>query len=184
MIGGILICLEVSSDAMLLWIYSSSCPLNFLLVRSHQAEIIIVKRLIQGRNNLTRARIEPESRNQGRRQNDAFTYSTTLPTSEKNQHTVACGWFVYLILYCAIEINDTGRNITVMEALQYITESWEMTLMITCVLLLILTLMISMCVLLMKLSKNATTKTVEKWNYVKWLFALSNEDCFVETNEI
>jgi len=27
-------------------------PLNLLLVRSHQAEIIIVKRLIQGRNNV------------------------------------------------------------------------------------------------------------------------------------
>jgi len=35
----------------------SSCffdflPLNLLLVHSHQAEIIIVKRLIQGRNNV------------------------------------------------------------------------------------------------------------------------------------
>jgi len=27
-------------------------PLSFLLVRNHQAEIIIVKRLIQGRNNV------------------------------------------------------------------------------------------------------------------------------------
>ena len=31
---------------------------NLLLVRSHQAEIIIVKRLIQGRNNVTRVRVE------------------------------------------------------------------------------------------------------------------------------
>ena len=31
---------------------------NLLLVQSHQAEIIIVKRLIQGRNNVTRVRVE------------------------------------------------------------------------------------------------------------------------------
>ena len=31
---------------------------NLLLVRSHQAEIIIVKRLIQGRNNVTRVQVE------------------------------------------------------------------------------------------------------------------------------
>ena len=37
----------------------NSYPLNLLLVRSHQAEIIIVKRLIQGRNNVTRVRVEP-----------------------------------------------------------------------------------------------------------------------------
>jgi len=29
-------------------------PVYLLLVRSHQAEIIVVKRLIQGRNNVTR----------------------------------------------------------------------------------------------------------------------------------
>ena len=46
---------------MFLWISSNSCPLNLLLVRSHQAEIIIVKRLIQGRNNVTRVRVEPKS---------------------------------------------------------------------------------------------------------------------------
>jgi len=32
--------------------FSDFLPLNLLLVRSHQAEIIIVKRLIQGRNNV------------------------------------------------------------------------------------------------------------------------------------
>jgi len=37
---------------------------NLLLVRSHQAEIIIVKRLIQGRNNVSIwVEVEPRSRN-------------------------------------------------------------------------------------------------------------------------
>ena len=36
----------------------TSSQVNLLLVRSHQAEIIIVKRLIQGRNNVTRLRVE------------------------------------------------------------------------------------------------------------------------------
>ena len=52
---------------MFLRISSNSCLLNLLLVRSHQAEIIIVKRLIQGRNNVTRVRIEPRPFDQGRR---------------------------------------------------------------------------------------------------------------------
>ena len=79
-IGGIRTCLGVSDDPMFLWISSNSCPLNLLLVRSHQAEIIIVKRLIQGRNNVTRVRVEPRPIDQGRRKNDAFTHSATLPT--------------------------------------------------------------------------------------------------------
>ena len=78
-IGGIRTCLGVSDDPMFLWISSNSCPLNLLLVRSHQAEIII-KRLIQGRNNVTRVRVEPRSFDQGRRKNYAFTHSATLPT--------------------------------------------------------------------------------------------------------
>ena len=36
----------------------TSSHVNLLLVRSHQAEIIIVERLIQGRNNVTRVRVE------------------------------------------------------------------------------------------------------------------------------
>ena len=51
-IGGIRICLGVFSDPMFLGISSTSCPLNFLLVQGHQAETIIIKRLIQGRNNI------------------------------------------------------------------------------------------------------------------------------------
>ena len=65
---------------MFLWISLNSCPLNLLLVQSHQAEIIIVKRLIQGRNNVTRVRVEPRPFDQGRHKNDAFTHSATLPT--------------------------------------------------------------------------------------------------------
>ena len=56
------------------------CPLILLLVRSHLAEIIIVKRLIQGLNNVTRVQVEPRSFDQGRCKNDAFTHSATLPT--------------------------------------------------------------------------------------------------------
>ena len=60
MIGGIRTCLEVSDDPMFLWISSNSCPLNLLLVQSHQAEIIIVRRLIQGCNNVTRVWVKPK----------------------------------------------------------------------------------------------------------------------------
>ena len=66
---------------MFLWISSNSYLLNLLFVRSHRAEmIIIVKRLIQGRNKVTRVRVEPRSCNQDRPKNDAFTFSATLPT--------------------------------------------------------------------------------------------------------
>ena len=79
MIGGIRTCLGVSDDPMFLWISSNSCALNLQLVQSHQAEIIIVKRLIQGRNNVIRVRVELRSFDQGRRKNDAFTHLATLP---------------------------------------------------------------------------------------------------------
>ena len=78
-IRGIRTCLGVSDDPMFLWISSNSCPMNLLLVRSHQTEVIIVKRLIQGRNNVTKVRVEPTDR--GRRKNDAFTHSAALPTN-------------------------------------------------------------------------------------------------------
>ena len=66
---------------MFLWISWNSCPLNLLLARSHQTEIIILKRRIQRRNNLTRVRVELKSYNQGRRKNDAITLSVTLTTN-------------------------------------------------------------------------------------------------------
>ena len=80
-IGGICTCLGVSDDPTFLWISSNSCPLNLLLVQSHKVEIIIVKRLIQGRNNMTRVRVEPRSFDKGHRKNDAFIHSATLPTT-------------------------------------------------------------------------------------------------------
>ena len=50
-------CLKESTSAdefpVIMWISSNACPLNLLLVQSHQAEIIIVKRFIQGCNNVT-----------------------------------------------------------------------------------------------------------------------------------
>ena len=53
-------------------------PLNLLLIQSLQAEIIIVKRLIQKRNNVTWIGVELRSCNHGRRKNDSFTLSATL----------------------------------------------------------------------------------------------------------
>ena len=44
---------------------------EFVLFQNRQAEIIIVKRLIQGRNNVIRFRVEPRSCDQHRRKNDA-----------------------------------------------------------------------------------------------------------------
>ena len=76
--GGIRSCLSVSYDPMLAWIHSNSCPINFLLLQSHQAEIAIVKHLIQGPNNLTKVQVEPRSCDQNRRRNDAFALQGTL----------------------------------------------------------------------------------------------------------
>ena len=53
---------------------------EFGAVLGHQAAIIIVKRLIEGRNNVTKVRVEPRSYNQGRLKKDAFALSVTLPT--------------------------------------------------------------------------------------------------------
>ena len=64
---------------MFLRISLNSCPLNMLVVQNHQAEIMIVKRLIQRRNNVTRVRVEPRSCDHGRCKNDSFTLSATLP---------------------------------------------------------------------------------------------------------
>ena len=54
--GEIRTSIGVSSGSTFLWISLNSCPLNMLLVRSHQTEIIIVKHPIQERNNETRVR--------------------------------------------------------------------------------------------------------------------------------
>ena len=76
----------------------TSSQVNLLLVRSHQAEIIIVKRLIQGRNNVTRVRVEPRSCDRGRRKNDAFTLSATLPTADAGM-VVDALFCVYTSIY-------------------------------------------------------------------------------------
>ena len=65
--------------------FSNSCPLNLLLVQSLQAEIIIVKRLIQGHNNVTRVQVEPISFDQSHRKNYAVTLSAPLPTKWRNE---------------------------------------------------------------------------------------------------
>ena len=67
------------------WISSNSSSLSLLYVRSHQAEITIVKRLIQGRNKVTRVRVEPKSCDHDRRKKDVFTLSgTQLHAAEFN----------------------------------------------------------------------------------------------------
>ena len=48
------------------------------IVQSHLAEIIMVKRHIQRRNNVTKVRVEPESCDQGCRKKDIFTISASL----------------------------------------------------------------------------------------------------------
>ena len=66
--------LGVFSDSMPLWISSKSCPLNLLLCQSHEAETIIVNRLIQGYNNVTRVRVKLKSCDQSRRKNNALPF--------------------------------------------------------------------------------------------------------------
>ena len=63
-------CLQVSSDPIYPWIFY---PLNLLLVRNHQAEIIIEKRLDQGRlSQCDQCEVRQRSCDQGRRKNDTF----------------------------------------------------------------------------------------------------------------
>ena len=93
-IGGICTCLGVFDDPMFLWISSNSCPLNLLLVRSHQAEIIIIKRLTLGHNNVTRVRVEPRPFDQGRRKNDASFFNFNNFTQIIKQR------FILLIKLC------------------------------------------------------------------------------------
>ena len=59
--------------------------LDLLLVRIHQAEIIVVKHLIQGRNNEAWWELNLQPCNRGRRKNDAPkspNHSAMLPTSQ------------------------------------------------------------------------------------------------------
>ena len=78
-VGGIRTCFEVFSDSMFLWISWNACPINLLLIRSHQAEVIIVKRYIQGRNDVTRVLVDLDHATKGRQNNKVFTLSATLP---------------------------------------------------------------------------------------------------------
>ena len=66
---------------MLLLISSNSCSLNLLLVRNHQEEIIIVKRLVQERNNVIK--VELRSRDQGSRKNEPLSSGPRCPLLTK-----------------------------------------------------------------------------------------------------
>ena len=63
---------EFPGDPMFLWISSNSCPMNLLLVRSHQAKKIIAERLIQRRNNVNRVQIKSRSYDQSHRKHNSF----------------------------------------------------------------------------------------------------------------
>ena len=63
---------------MFRWISNSF--FNLLLVQSRPQETTIVKCRIQDRNDVTSLRVEPRSRDQGRRKNDVFSLLATLPT--------------------------------------------------------------------------------------------------------
>ena len=52
---------------------------DLLLATFHQAEIIVVEHLIQGRNNEAWVGVEPLTFDHGRRKNDAPDHSATLP---------------------------------------------------------------------------------------------------------
>ena len=90
---------------MFLWISSNSCPLNLLLVQSHQAEIIIGKRLNQGRKNMTRMRVEPRPFDQGHRKNYAFTHSATLPTPLSVPSVLLTYGFLHVYNYHVLLMN-------------------------------------------------------------------------------
>jgi len=82
-------------------------PLNLLLVRSHQTEIIVVKRLIQGHNNETRVGVEPRSHD--RRKNGALTLLATLPI-------IAIGYFKIekRYLLCSRDWSMSFKNLSIL----------------------------------------------------------------------
>ena len=87
---------------MFRWISSNSCPLNLLLVRSQQAEIIIAKRLIQGRNNVTRVRVEPRSFDQSRRKKRRlYLFSHTADEDGPKVSVQLLNFFVRFELSCS-----------------------------------------------------------------------------------
>ena len=63
----------------------TSFRVDLLPIQSHQTEIIIVKHIIQGHNNVTRVRVELRSCNLGRLKYDALTLLATLPTKLGNR---------------------------------------------------------------------------------------------------
>jgi len=75
-IGWILTRKGVADFQVLCWLFVFYSN-NLLLVRSHQAEITVVKRLIQGRNNATRVGLEPRLCDHGQGKNGAFVLSST-----------------------------------------------------------------------------------------------------------
>ena len=98
---------------MFLRIFSNSCPLILLLVRSHQAEIIIGKRLIQGRSSVTRVRVEARSFDRGRR-NDAFIYTATLLRSlDKTlfDMIISAWWLLTSIIFTRQGVKRQQKNL-------------------------------------------------------------------------
>ena len=82
---------------MFLWNSSNFCPLNLLLVRNHQAEIMI----IQGRYEVTRLRVEPRSCDQGRQKK-----RNLCPLCHAADWDVS---FIFRIFFKIIYLLSTGR---------------------------------------------------------------------------
>ena len=75
--GGIRISLEVFNVPVGFFKFLST----EFVVRSHQAEIPSVNRLIHGHNIVTRMLVEPKLFDQGRREKDVFTLPAALLTN-------------------------------------------------------------------------------------------------------
>ena len=93
---------------------STFFQINLLLVRSHRAEIIIVERLIQEHNNVTRVRVEPSSCDHGRQENNlrsrSFFWaikSNDISLSRERQSLFRLSYFLvnifkYLLIWLAL----------------------------------------------------------------------------------
>ena len=90
---------------------------KFASFRSRQAEIIIVKRFIPGRNNVTRMQVELRSCDQGRPKNNGFTLPATLLSKclrrcEKFNYICQCMDEWIQLSFIDHNYNDLGFNPT------------------------------------------------------------------------
>ena len=111
---------------MFLWISLNSCPLNLLLVRNHQAEITIAKRLIQKRNNVTMLWVELRSYDQGCLKNDSFAHSALLMINWLDNTRTELQ-FIFLLLKKQTSNNKKMHNSNITANTNLATDSYEGT---------------------------------------------------------